>query len=63
MAGRIVEYKTATPRPFAEVQDEIRRQLVRTRRRRVAQRAGREKLAALEQGKSAGCRASRSASR
>ena len=52
MAGRIVEYKPAAPRPFAEVKDEIRRQLVRKGAGELAQKAGREKLALLEQGKS-----------
>ena len=51
MAGRIVEYKPAAPRPFAEVQDEIRQQLVRKAASEMAQKAGREKLALLEQGK------------
>jgi peptidyl-prolyl cis-trans isomerase D len=51
MAGRIVEYKPATPRPFADVQEEIRRQLMRRGASELAQRAGAEKLAALEAGK------------
>ena len=51
MAGRVVEYKPAAPRPFDEVKDEIRRQLVRGRRARWRRRRGREKLALLEQGK------------
>ena len=52
MAGRIVEYKPAAPRPFDEVKDEIRRQLVRKAAGEIAQKVGREKLALLEQGKS-----------
>ena len=52
MAGRIIEYKPAAPRPFADVQEEIRRQLVRKAASEMAQTAGREKLALLEQGKS-----------
>ena len=52
MAARIVEYKPAAPRPFAEVTDEIRRQLVRKGASEMAKKAGREKLALLEQGKS-----------
>ena len=51
MAGRIIEYKPAAPRPLAEVQDEIRTQLVRKAAGELAQKAGREKLALLEQGK------------
>jgi peptidyl-prolyl cis-trans isomerase D len=51
MSGRIVEYKPATPRPFAEVQEEIKRQLMRRAASEMAQKAGAEKLAALEAGK------------
>jgi peptidyl-prolyl cis-trans isomerase D len=51
MAGRIVEYKPAAPRPLAEVQDEIRQQLTRKGASEMAQTAGREKLALLAQGK------------
>ena len=50
MAGRIVEYKPAAPRPFADVQDEIRQQLVRKAASEMAQKAGREKLALLDAG-------------
>jgi peptidyl-prolyl cis-trans isomerase D len=53
MAGRIVEHKPAAPRPLAEVADEIRRQLVRKSAGELAQKAGQEKLALLEQGRSA----------
>jgi peptidyl-prolyl cis-trans isomerase D len=52
MAGRIVEYTPAAPRAFASVQDEIRRQLARKAASELAQQAGRQKLALLEQGKS-----------
>jgi len=52
MAARIVEYKPAAARPFDAVRDEIRRQLVRQGATELAQKAGREKLALLEQGKS-----------
>ncbi len=52
MAGRIVEYKAAAPRPFDEVKDEIRRQLTVRGASELAQKAGREKLALLEVGKS-----------
>ena len=51
MAGRIIEYKPAAPRPFDEVKDEIRQQLARKAASELAQKAGREKLALLEQGK------------
>ena len=51
MAGRIVEYKAAAPRPLADVQDEIRQQLTRRAASELAQKAGREKLALLTQGK------------
>jgi peptidyl-prolyl cis-trans isomerase D len=52
IAGRIVEYRPAAPRPFDEVKDEVRRQLVARGASEQAQKAGRERLAALEQGKS-----------
>jgi peptidyl-prolyl cis-trans isomerase D len=52
LAGRVVEYKPAAPRPFDDVKEEIRRQLVRRDASEMAQKAGREKLALLEQGKS-----------
>jgi peptidyl-prolyl cis-trans isomerase D len=51
MAGRIVEYRPAAPRPLAEVQDEIRKQLVHAGASELAQKAGREKLALLVAGK------------
>jgi peptidyl-prolyl cis-trans isomerase D len=54
MAGRIVEYKAAAPKPFADVKDEIRQQLTRQRASEMAAKAGREKLALLEAGKDAG---------
>jgi peptidyl-prolyl cis-trans isomerase D len=52
MAGRVLEYKPAAARPFDEVKDEIRRQLVQREASEMAQKLGREKLALLEQGKS-----------
>ena len=52
IAGRIVEYKPAAARPFDDVKDEIRRQLVARAAGELAQKAGRDKLALLEQGKS-----------
>jgi peptidyl-prolyl cis-trans isomerase D len=51
MAGRVVEYKPAAPRPFDQVRDEIQRQLVAKQASEIAQARGREKLAALEQGR------------
>jgi peptidyl-prolyl cis-trans isomerase D len=54
MAGRIVEYKAAAPKPFDEVKDEIRKQLVHQKAGEMAEKAGREKLALLVQGKDAG---------
>ncbi|HET8876365.1 MAG TPA: SurA N-terminal domain-containing protein [Casimicrobiaceae bacterium] len=54
MAGRIVEYKPAAPKPFAEVRDEIRQQLIHQRASELAVKTGREKLALLEAGKDAG---------
>jgi peptidyl-prolyl cis-trans isomerase D len=52
MAGRIVEYKPATPRPFADVAPEIRRQLTQRAAAEMARKAGEDKLAALQSGKS-----------
>jgi peptidyl-prolyl cis-trans isomerase D len=52
MAGRIVEYRPAAPRPFEQVNEEIQRQLARNAASELAHKAGREKLALLEQGKS-----------
>jgi peptidyl-prolyl cis-trans isomerase D len=54
MAGRIVEYKPAAPKPFAEVKDEIRQQLIHQRASALAVKTGAEKLALLEAGKDAG---------
>jgi len=54
MAGRVVEYKPAAPKPFDEVKDEIRRQLTHARASEMATKTGREKLALLEAGKDAG---------
>jgi len=52
MAARLLEYKPSAPRPFDEVKEEIRKQLVRQEAGELAQKAGREKLALLEQGRS-----------
>jgi peptidyl-prolyl cis-trans isomerase D len=54
MAGRILEYKPAAPKPLAEVQDEIRKLLTHQRASEMAQKAGQDKLALLAQGKDAG---------
>ena len=54
MAARVVEYKPAAPRAFADVQAEIRRQLERKAASDLAHKAGQEKLALLQEGKDAG---------
>ncbi len=53
MSARIIEYKPSAARPFDEVKDEIRRQLVAKTATEFAQKLGRDKLALLEQGKTA----------
>jgi len=52
MAGRVIEHKPAATRPFDEVKDEIRRQLVQRAASEAAQNAGRERLAKLSTGAS-----------
>jgi peptidyl-prolyl cis-trans isomerase D len=52
MAARIIDYKPSTVRPFAEVKAEIHKQLVQQAASELAKKAGREKLALLEAGKS-----------
>jgi len=52
MAARLIEYKPSALRPFEEVQAEIHRQLVLQAASELAKKAGRDKLALLEQGKS-----------
>ena len=52
MAARLLEYKPAAPRPLDEVKEQNRKQLVRQGAIELAQKAGREKLALLEQGRS-----------
>jgi peptidyl-prolyl cis-trans isomerase D len=52
MAGRIVEYKPSTPRAFADVAPEIRRQLVTRAAAEMAQKMGEDKLVTLQSGKS-----------
>ena len=54
VAARVVEYKPATPRPFDEVKAQIRKQLELKAASELAQAAGKEKLAQLQQGKDAG---------
>ena len=51
MAGRILEYKPATLRSFADVEDDIRKLLVHRAASALAQKAGQDKLALLAQGK------------
>jgi peptidyl-prolyl cis-trans isomerase D len=51
IAARILEYKPAAPRPFAEVKDELRRQLTQKAASELAQTAGRAKIALLSEGK------------
>jgi peptidyl-prolyl cis-trans isomerase D len=51
IAARILEYKPAAPRPFDEVKDELRRQLVQKAASELAQNAGRAKMALLSEGK------------
>ena len=52
MAARVIEYKPAALRPLADVQDQIRQQLVRKAASEAAQQAGRDKLKLLQDGKS-----------
>ena len=54
MAARVVDYKPAAPRAFDDVKAAIRRQLENSAASELAQKAGKEKLALLEQGKDAG---------
>jgi peptidyl-prolyl cis-trans isomerase D len=54
MAARVVEYKPSAARTFDDVKAEIRRQLERKAGSELAQTAGKEKLALLEEGKDAG---------
>ncbi len=51
MAGRILEYKPAKLRPYADVEADIRKLLTRRAASELAAKAGREKLAVLEQGR------------
>ncbi len=54
MAAHVVEYKPAVPRPYDEVKAEIRSQLEHRAASELAQKAGRSKLALLQEGKDAG---------
>ncbi|MCC6870603.1 MAG: SurA N-terminal domain-containing protein [Burkholderiales bacterium] len=51
ISARILEYKAAAPRPFDEVKNEIRQQLVRKAASELAQKTGQAKLAELNAGK------------
>jgi peptidyl-prolyl cis-trans isomerase D len=53
MAARVVEHKPSAPRPFEEVKAQIERQLKQREATELAIKAGKEKLAQLEQGKAA----------
>ncbi|MGJ7916756.1 peptidyl-prolyl cis-trans isomerase, partial [Massilia sp. LXY-6] len=48
VAGRVVEFKPATKRPLAEVQDQIRQRVTQEEEQRLARQAGEAKLAALK---------------
>jgi peptidyl-prolyl cis-trans isomerase D len=48
VAGRVVEFKPATKRPLAEVQDQIRQRVTQEEAMRLARQAGEAKLAALK---------------
>jgi peptidyl-prolyl cis-trans isomerase D len=54
MAARVLDYKPTATRPFDDVKAEVRRQLERKAAGELAQKAGKEKLALVEQGKDAG---------
>ncbi len=49
IAGRVVEYKPATRRPFEEVKDVVRERVVQTEALKLAKQAGEAKLAELKQ--------------
>jgi len=52
ISARILDFKPSVPRPFDEVKDELRRNLVMKAAAELAQKAGKEKLSLLEVGKS-----------
>jgi peptidyl-prolyl cis-trans isomerase D len=54
MAARLLEHMPASTRPFEAVREEIRKRLVEDEARKRALAAGREKLAQLRKGESAG---------
>ena len=51
IAARILDYKPAAARPFAEIKDELRRQLTQKAASELAQNAGRAKIVLLSEGK------------
>ena len=53
IAARVLEHKPAAPRAYAEVKPQIERQLRQREASEAAMKAGKDKLAQLEQGKSA----------
>lgn len=53
MAARVTEHKVAAPRPFAEVKAQIETQLKQRAASEMALKAGKEKLALLNEGKDA----------
>jgi peptidyl-prolyl cis-trans isomerase D len=48
IAGRIVEYKPATRRPFEEVKDVVRQRVTQDEAAKLAKKAGEDKVAALK---------------
>jgi peptidyl-prolyl cis-trans isomerase D len=50
IAGRVAEHQPATKRPFEEVKDAIRKQVVQQKATELAQQAGKERLEALKTG-------------
>ena len=50
IVGRVVEHQPATKRPFEEVKDAIRKQVVQQKATELAQQAGKERLEALKSG-------------
>jgi peptidyl-prolyl cis-trans isomerase D len=50
IAGRVLEYKPVTRRPFEEVQATVRERVVQAEAAKLARKAGEEKLAALKAG-------------
>lgn len=50
MAGRVIEYKPAAPKPLADVENDIRKRLTDERAAAAAQKDGEAKLARLDKG-------------